>query len=139
MKFNTAEEVRSFLRDKLNLNDHAITFHVVDAGDDILYFRPGIIMCRDDFEDSDALSDIGTAHYDEREIEIYSVESYMIGEGESDHADYSDIEALEEVNEESPEAMGEFLRDVADVLATISDFKIENPEYEGGEEDDEDE
>ena len=35
--------------------------------------------------------------------------------------------------------MGEFLRDVADVLATISDFKIENPEYEGGEEDDEDE
>ena len=63
MKFNTAEEVRSFLWDKLNLNDHAITFHVVDAGDDILYFRPGIIMCRDDFEDSDALSDIGTAHY----------------------------------------------------------------------------
>ena len=96
-------------------------------------------MCRDDFEDSDALNDIGTAHYDEREIEIYSVESYMIGEGESDHADYSDVEALEEVNEESPEAMGEFLRDVADVLATISDFKIENPEYEGGEEDDEDE
>ena len=130
MKFNSANEVKAYLWDKLNLGNHAITFHVVDAGDDILYFRPGIVMTKDDFEDSDAMTDIGTVHDDEAWLEITSVESYMIGDGESDHADYSDIEVLEEVNEDSPEAMEAFLQECADVLATLSDFMVENPEHD---------
>lgn len=130
MKFNTAEEVRSFLWEKLNLSNHAITFHLVDVGDDILYYRPGIIMSEEDFAESDALSDIGTAHYDEQEIEVDCVASYMIGEGESDHADYSDIEVLEEVSEESREAMDSFITQYADLICSLYDFTVENPEYD---------
>ena len=140
MMFNNANEVNAHLREALHLGDRAVTFHVIDVDDDILYFRPGIIDCSGDLWESDGWFDIGTAHCDEREIHVTAVESYMIGEGESDHADWSDIELLEEISEESPDAMDSYLRDYADVLCSFGDFELENPAYEEpDEEDDEDE
>ena len=138
MKFSNASEVKAHLWEALHLVDHSITFHVIDVGDDIMYFRPGIIDCSGDLWESDGWFDIGTAHYDESKILVFAVESYMIGEGESDHADWSDIELLEQINEESHDAMDAFLREYAESLCQFGDFELENPAYEEPDEEDDD-
>jgi len=138
MKFNNANEVKAHLWEALHLDNHAITFHVIDVGDDIMYFRPGIIDCSGDLWESDGWFDIGTAHYDEKEVRVFAVESYMIGDGESDHADYSDCVLMENINEESSDAMDAFLREYADVMCSFGDFELDNPAYEEPDEEDHD-
>ena len=48
MKFKSVTELRNYLWEKLNLKDRAIIFHVIDADDDIIYFRPDLIDSQGD-------------------------------------------------------------------------------------------
>lgn len=139
MKFKTAEEIRDYLWPTLHLDTRSIVFHMIDIGDGRLYFRPDMITTPNDFYDSDGLYDLGEACYDERELNVFSVESYMIGNGESDRADYADIEVLEDIADESPRAMVDFLNDIADCLVVLNDVKVENPAYDPDYDDDDDE
>ena len=138
MKFSTVDELRSHLWTTLGLDHRSITFHTIDACDDHLYIRPGIMTTQDDFTDSDGLYDIGTAFYLDPTVYIPGVTSYMIGSGESDHASYDDCEALEDIAETEPSLFDDFLGSDADMLCSLGDFIIENPAYDPDEDDEDD-
>lgn len=126
--------VKEYLWEKFNLSEHSITFHIVDVGDDTLYYRPGIITTQDDFESSEIWYDLATVYGDEPRVTIYSVTSWMIGEGEADYADWDDCEVLEEMDKYNHDAMELFLDEYADGMGTIGDFTLDNPEYEADDE-----
>ena len=135
-KFTSHKDLKPYLWELLGLDKRSIIFHVIDADDDRLYYRPDMITTADDLYDSDGLFDIGTAFCEERELHITSVESYLMGDGESDHADYSDIEALEEIAETSPDALNGVLELYADLLCAVRDFTVQNPAYDDWSDDD---
>lgn len=140
MMFKNAEEVREHLWQELNLSSRSITFHLFEAEDDSrLYFGGGIVECSGDLYECSRFFDVGYERASDAEIEIEQVESYMIGDGEAEHADSDDAAILEGVAEDSPSAFDDFIRQYADPLATIKDFSVENPAYDHYALDDEDE
>ena len=79
---NDAADVKNFLWRWLDLENRSIVFHLIDAGDDEPHVGSGIIGYSDDLSESDAFYDIGYDRSDEKEIEVFDVESYNIGDGD---------------------------------------------------------
>ena len=132
MKFQNAEEVREHLWWMFNLKEKSITFHVIDLADDgKRYVGGGIVDCSGDLYEGDRFFDIGYDREEDAEIEVDSVESFMIGEGEVDHAGIEDAEILEDIINDSPSAFSDFLDKYADCLVSITDFTVENPAHDG--------
>lgn len=135
MEFKNITQIKDYLWEQLGLANRAITFSVIDVSDDNLYFESGIIDCSGDLWESDALTQIGTVRCDDEMIDVTSVESYMIGDGESEHADYEDLDLLADISEEHRDLFDEFIRQYAEPMASIYDFEVENPEFDGESED----
>ena len=134
MGFKTAKEIKDYLWQEFGLADRAITFSIVDAGGDNLYFESGIIDNSGDLWESDALTQIGTIYCDDEMLDINSVEAYMIGDGEADHADLEELEAMQDIADEYPDLFDAFIREYAEPMASMKDIEIENPEFDGEEE-----
>ena len=143
MKLKSAKEVRDYLWDALELSGRAITFWLADFGIAPDAVGPGMIESIDDLYETDYVYDLGDENPEMEHFDVYSVGSYMIGDGEVDRADHGDVDVLREVNRQSPNAFDAFLREYADSLVTLGEGKVDNPYYdpeaEDDEEDDEDE
>ena len=144
MMFHNGEEVREHLWEELRLSGRSITFHLFEISDEShLYVGGGIVESSDDMYDCDRYFDVGYERAEDAEIGIEYVESYLIGDGEAENGDSDDAQVLENVSEDSPSAFDEFIRAYADHLASIKDFRVENPAYDcyalDVDEDDEDE
>ena len=140
MKFNNANEVKAHLWEALDLNEKSITFHVFEIADEShLYVSGGIVDCSGDLYESDRFYDVGYEYAGDEEIKVDYVESYMIGSGETEHADSDEAAMLEEIAQDSPGAFDSFIREYADYLVDIKDFKVDNPAYDWVTIDDDDE
>jgi len=135
MKFTNAEELRAHIWTTLHLDTRSIVFHVLELDDGLPYYERDLIDAKDGLYDSDEFFEYAYAHSEDQEIHVDSVVSYMIGDGESELADYGDVEELADIAVESPAAMTAFLSDTADVLAVLRDFDLDNPCYEELEDD----
>lgn len=143
MKLKNANEVRDYLWDKLKLSGRAIIFWIADFGFAPDAMGSGMIESIDALYETDYVYDLGDENPETERFDVYGVDSYMIGDGEADHADHDDIDVLSEVNAKSPIAFDAFLREYADGLVHLNEGKVDNPYYdpeaEDDEEDDEDE
>ena len=130
MKFKTADELRDHIWQELDLDNHSLLFGVLDIGDDEPHILPGMFDCSGDLWDDSEFYDIALSYCNDPEIHVDLLETYMIGNGEAEHAYSGDCEYLADVAKESPSAWNDFLNDIADCLCTLKDFNIENPAYE---------
>jgi hypothetical protein len=120
----TIKDLKDYLWHELELDTRSITFHVVNDE----YFGSGIVEYEEDLLDSDAFAAIRP--HDWRCVTADTVESFMLGDGESDHADYADIDLLDELHREYPELLQGLLDDCADCLASMTDVAVFNPDRE---------
>ena len=124
---------------ELDLDNRSILFHIIDVGDSALHIGPGMVDTTNDLYDSDPFWDIEYERSDEPEIEVYSVDSYVLGDGECDHADYFDLDYLADLYQEATVfAFDDFLREYAELLCSYKDATVANSCYEEPEEDDAD-
>lgn len=123
----TYEEFKTNLWTLLNLDNHAITFTIVDSefGTTV---ESGIVECTGDLCDTD-FTDL-CMDYDGETVQVYSVESWMVGDGEADHADLADLGLIQAAMDKMPQLFDEFIRDCADNLCSLGDFEFENPYYD---------
>lgn len=131
-KFATAEELLAHLTALLHLQDHTITFHIIDAE-----IGSGMVMESEDLQESDAFNAIADRLYDQPFVEIVDVTTYQLGSGQSENADWKEIDALIEAMTYSPKAFDRLLADHADVLASLHDLNVANPAYDEDELDEE--
>lgn len=136
---NDGYDVKDFLWRWLKLDGHTIIFHMIDVGDEEPHICGGIITGEDDLNDSDAYYDIGYDRCDEKEIEVFEVESLMIGDGEAWDADSGDCEILSQMMREHPIAFDDFIGEFSEALAIIKPNRpLPNPAYDGDEDGDDD-
>ena len=125
-EITNAAELKEHLWEKLNLANRAITFHVVNFSDGDQIIGSGIMASIEDDFDSEAIADYGCDNDGCPEIEIDSIESWMLGNGESDHADHEDVILLERAMCNKPDLLDEVLRQEADSVASIGACTIDN-------------
>lgn len=130
MKCKTGEELYAHMKETFDLTRQSIIFGVLDVGDGEQHVLPGLFDCSGDLWEDSKFYDIALSYCNDPEIHIISLETYMIGEGEAEHACEYDTDCLEEIAKESPKAWDELLGDIADCLCVLDDFSIENPAYE---------
>ena len=127
---NDAADVKNFLWRWLGLEGRSINFHLIDAGDDEPHVGSGLVGYNDDLSESDALYEIGYDRSDEKEIEVFGVESYNIGDGESWSADDSDREIIAQMMREHPIAFDAFIAEYAECLESFDPkYPVSNPAY----------
>jgi len=126
------DELLARLTGLLHLQDHTITFHIID--DEI---GSGMIMESEDLQESDAFNAIADRLYDQPFIEISDVTTYQLGSGESDHADCAEIAALVDAYTCCPKEFDRLLADHAEVIASLHDLNVANPAYDEDELDNE--
>lgn len=133
-KFTTAAEVRDYLTKELGLNDHTVTFHIADPGPE---FGSGMITDWADIDMSEAFAAICEKQDDSASITVENLVTYQIGEGQSENATSREIETLENVYTTSPEAFDAYLYEYAEFICALRWREVENPAYEGEEDDNE--
>jgi hypothetical protein len=129
MKYKTPDELRAAIWSALGLDKRSTLFHVIDVGLGYDTYGRGIIDTHDDLYNSDAFFDIEYDNALEPEIEVYGVDSYLLGDGEAE-ADSDDAAALQAFALESPEAMSALLRRDAELLVSLSGETMPNQCYE---------
>lgn len=101
------------------------------------YIGCGIVDCSGDLYEDDRFYDAADEKHSRiSEIDVEYSESYMIGNGESEHADDDEAAMLESIADDSPSAFDEFIKRYADPLVSIKDFYVENPAYDWSDADD---
>ncbi len=130
----TKEEAKQELFKRLDL-DGSIIFHVYELNGKYLV-GSGIIGEDDDLYNSDRLYDYGYDYYYEESFDVGIVNTYMIGEGEADHACASDCAVIEDMlNSKSyGDALWEYLVEDADFINACMCGTVNNPCYEPDEE-----
>ena len=130
----TYQEFKANLWTLLGLDNRAITFHILDTEFGVSV-GSGIVESSDDLYDTDA-TDMLMDNPDAPFIQVYSVESWMLGNGEADHADSADVELLQSAMEKFNGFFDLFIRELADPLCSLGEFEWENPHYEPDDDDD---
>ena len=119
----------------LDLDQHTIVFHIVDMGDDSP-LAAGSVMDRDDLLDrSDAFLDLASDYDSAPALDIDSVVTYMLGQGEADAATEAEIDTLVRFRDSAPAVFDDMLRQYADTLASLDCVTVPNPYYQDDEED----
>ena len=136
----TKEEAKNVLFQRLEL-EGSIVFHVYEVGGKWLV-GSGIIGNEDDLYNSDRFYDYGYDYYWCKNFDIGVVNTYMIGDGESEHAYASDCAIIEDMlnSPEYGDTLWEYLEEDADFINACVCGSVPNPCYmddedEGDEED----
>lgn len=129
----TYQEFKQNLWTLLDLDNRSIIFHIIDSE---FGFTVGSGMV----ESSDDLYDTGFANVlldnaDAPYINVYSVESWILGSGEADHASYSDVELLQTAMDNHNRFFDRLIQEEVDPLCSVEDCELENPYYEEPDED----
>ena len=122
-----SDTVRDYLWTILGLENRSIIFSMIDTDELGTIFDGGIIT---DAEDSKALFE--SCHFgsaDNPTIHIRGIESWMIGNGESDSADCDDIIILDDASTEFHPFFDDFLRSYADSVSSVGEMTVKNPLY----------
>lgn len=130
----TYQEFKQNLWTLLDLDNRAITFHILDTEFGVSV-GSGIVESSDDLYDTDA-TDMLMDNTDASFIQVYSAESWMLGNGEADHADSADVELLQSAMEKFNGFFDLFIRELADPLCSLGEFEWKNPHYEPDDDDD---
>jgi len=113
----------------LDLDRHTIVFHVVDMGDDSP-LAAGSVYDADDLADrSDAFLDLASEYDSTPALDIDSVVTYMLGQGEADAATEAEIDALARFRDSAPAVFDAMLCQYADILASVDNVAVLNPYY----------
>lgn len=124
---NDASDVKHFIWQWLSLDEHAIVFHVINVGDGMPHVGGGLIRGVDDLYNSDIMYDIGSESLDEYELEVFNVETYCIGKGESEQAGDGDCEIIAQMIADYPISFENFLDEYAESLCNLYDLTVANP------------
>lgn len=139
MKFNNAQEIKDHLWKALDLAKWSIAFTCFELeDDDHIYVGGGIVAEPDDMYSLNRFCEVCLDCSDHEEFNDMCATSYLIGDGEVEHANDEDAALLEAIAYNSPEAFDNFIREYAEHLAAIKYFSIENPDYDPDEMSDED-
>lgn len=135
----TKEEAKNVLFQRLEL-EGSIIFHVYEAGGKWLVGSE-IIGNEDDLYESDRFYDYGYDNYWFKDFDIGIVNTYMIGDGESDHACASDCAIIEDMlnSPEYGDALWEYLEEDADFINACVCGSVPNPCYVDDEDEDDEE
>lgn len=129
-EFKTPTEIRDYLWQALNLSTRSVTFTLFcPSDDDRLFICGGIVDCSEDLYEDDRFFEMGLERSDDVEISIDTCEAYMIGDGESEHADTEEAMLIECIAEKNPDAFDLFINKYADPMVTIRNFTVDNPGY----------
>ena len=132
----TYEEFKKNLWNQLNLDNRSIIFHTLDLDRRYTtYIGSGLVESTDDLYESGPFLDECFELCDESEIYVENVTSYLLGNGEADHADHGDVKLLQHYVEQYGNYFDQLLNEEADVLCSLNDVSAENPEYEEPDED----
>lgn len=123
---HAAQMLKEELWEEFGLNDRAILFHLIDHPYGPIRFGSGLITDADDLYDSDAMNEL-FEQYDVKEFEVYGVDTLMLGDGEVDHAGWDEIDYLNTLIDESPNALNAMFDEYADHPASIGECVLENP------------
>lgn len=134
----TYQEFKKNIWETLDLDNRSITFFLLEVNGEPLTIGSGIIDCSGDLWESDELYEIGEGASYEEKLEVYGVESWMLGNGESDHANALDLEILQDAYTEYPTLFDDLLKELGENLVSIGDFEIDNPAYDEPDDDDDD-
>lgn len=134
----TYQEFKQNIWKTLNLDNRSITFFLLEVNGDAVTFGSGIIDNSGDLWESDELYEIGEAASYKEKLEVYGVESWMLGDGEADHADDHDLEILRDAYTEYPTLFDDLLVELGENLVNIDYLEIDNPAYEEHDDDDDD-
>ena len=122
-----SDTVKDYLWEMLGLENRAIVFSMVDTDELGTIFGGGIIT---DEENSEALFESGEFGIaDNPTIHIRGIESWMIGNGESDSADCDDISVLDDAAIFFNPYFDDFLRKYADSVSSVGEMTVVNPLY----------
>lgn len=132
----TTEEIKEQLWKELDLDNRSIIFNLFDIGDGTYYVGGSIIGCADDLYEESRFFDIGYDSWYEAGFDVALAETYMIGNGESEHADSGECAFIENLLNRNKKAFMTYLESEADCINAIDDVYVDNPCYE--EEDEED-
>ena len=133
------EAMKNQLWETLGLDNKSIIFNVSDTAGFGDHVGSGIIECEGDLEEEDWVYDLGMECPEEEYFYVFLVESFMIGNGESDHAGLDDVELIQEILDEDPYVFWRMCEEYADCLSSIDHMIVMNPYYEEESEEDEDE
>lgn len=124
----TLSEFKADVWETLGLNNRSISFFHVQL-DDRDMMGSGIVDCSGDLYDDMDFYELCGDLDDEPYVYVQSCVSYILGDGEVDHADYDDITLLLELQMSEPELFAQLLEEYAEVPCDVYDFEIENPAY----------
>ena len=130
----TKEEAKNVLFQRLEL-EGTIIFHVYECNGEYLVGSE-IIGSDDDMYGSDRFFDYGYDHCYEESFDVGIVNTYMIGDGEADHASSGDCAIIEDMlnSKEYGDALWEYLEEDADFINGCMCGEVNNPCYEPDEE-----
>lgn len=124
----TYQEFKTDLWNQLDLDNRAIIFHILDSEFGVTV-GSGMVESPDDLHDTDfadTLLDNADAPY----VDVYSVESWVVGTGEAEHADHYDIEHLQEALGKHVSFFDRFIQEMVDPLCEVQECTLANPYYE---------
>lgn len=130
----TYQDFNTYFWQLLNIDNRSITFHIVDSEYGIT-MDAGIVDTPDDLYDTDFIGFM-MDDTDASTIEITSVESWILGNGESERVDDAALKLLQDALEKFPDHFDRFIREHADPVGIISDFTLDNLWYEPDDDDD---
>ena len=130
----TYQEFKTKLWAELELDTRSIIFHILDS-EFGLTVDGGMVESPDDLYDTD-FADTMLDNADASHIDIYSVESWMLGAGEAECAGYYDVEHLQEALGKHSSFFDMLIQEMADPLCTVSECVLVNPYYEDEDDDD---
>ena len=130
----TKEEAKNVLFQRLDLTG-SIVFHVYDANGTWLV-GSDIIGDEGDLQMSDRFYDYCYDNYWCETIDVGIVNTYMIGDGEADHAYSSDCAIIEDMlnSKEYGDALWKYLEEDADFINSCVCGTVDNSCYEPDEE-----
>lgn len=133
----SVENLKARIWEDLGLNDRSIVFchFATEYGDGI---GGDLIESTDDLFDCDEWYEFC---YNEvpnvPSVYVSDCISYLLGDGEADHASGGDIDCLNAMMHGNRRTFFELLDEHADVLGTIQDEEVSNPAYDVLEEEEE--
>ena len=130
----TYQEFKTNLWTELELDTRSIIFHILDS-EFGLAIDGGMVESPDDLYDTD-FADTMLDNADTPQIDIYSVESWMLGAGEAERAGYYDVKHLQEAAGKHSSFFDMLIQEMADPLCTVSECVLDNPYYEDEDDDD---
>ena len=132
-EIRTYQEFKKNIWETLDLDNRSITFTIVDSEFGVTV-ESGMVETSDDLYDTD-IPDLLMDH-DGETAQVYATESWLLGNGEAEHASYSDLGHLQTAMDDHNRFFDRLIREEADPLCSLGEFELENPYYE--EPDDED-